>query len=151
VIGLLALPERIASKIEPIPIAGCWLWTGGIKQSEGYGTTSAGSRSLMAHRYVYELLRGPIPTGLTLDHLCRVRSCVNPDHLRPCTLRENLFAPGSTGLAVRHSQKTHCVRGHDLATTAQPYRGRRNCVVCARERANAHYYNVRRPKRMGRK
>lgn len=76
---------------------GCWLWTAALNQF-GYGTTSAfyvrgGSGwSTLAHRVAYRLSVGEIPAGLTLDHLCRVRNCVRPDHLRPCTITENLKA-----------------------------------------------------------
>ena len=71
----------------------CWLWTGG--QSAGYGRFGfKGRPNLGAHRFAYELLVGPIPPGLDLDHLCRVRNCVNPDHLEPVTRRENLLLRG---------------------------------------------------------
>jgi len=63
----------------------CWLWTGPLNPG-GYGTN--GGR--LAHRVVYERLIGQIPAGLTLDHLCRVRNCVNPQHLEPVTIAENL-------------------------------------------------------------
>jgi hypothetical protein len=65
--------------------SGCWLWQRGIHHS-GYAFVAR----QLAHRYVYELHRGPIPEGLTLDHLCRVRHCVNPEHLEPVTMTENL-------------------------------------------------------------
>jgi hypothetical protein len=76
--------DRIATKIE-LAIDGCWTWTG-AKASHGYGNTARTT----AHREVWELLIGPIPDGLTLDHLCRNPLCVNPDHLEPVTCAENL-------------------------------------------------------------
>jgi hypothetical protein len=67
----------------------CWLWTG-VKNKAGYGEHYYPyRRKAMAHRYIYELLVGPIPAGLPLDHLCRVPACVNPDHLEPVTVGEN--------------------------------------------------------------
>lgn len=67
----------------------CWLWTGTIRP-DGYGQVTVGRKQQRAHRLVYELLVGPIPEGLTLDHLCRNPPCVNPDHLEPVTLKINI-------------------------------------------------------------
>ena len=67
---------------------GCWLWRG-KRDSNGYGQVRVGDRLQMAHRTVYEQFNGPIPEGKGLDHLCRVRNCVNPDHLEPVSSREN--------------------------------------------------------------
>ena len=69
--------ELFWTKVEPEPNSGCWLWTG-YTNRDGYGCFR---RDLLAHRFAYELYRGAIPAGLTLDHTCRVRSCVNPAHL----------------------------------------------------------------------
>ena len=86
---------------------GCWLWTA-TKNPNGYGTFWDGRKTWRAHRFAYELLVGPIPEGLQLDHLCRVRDCVNPDHLEPVTNAENtLRAYKSNG------PKTHCKWGHE--------------------------------------
>lgn len=68
---------------------GCWIYTGNLRR--GYGRVSAGKgRDFIAHRYAYLELVGPVPEGLTLDHLCRDRRCVNPAHLEPVTIEENL-------------------------------------------------------------
>src|SRR6266496_2265386 len=72
----------------------CWLWTGKTGR-DGYGRIGLGGRGALvrvrAHRFAYELLIGPIPDGLQIDHLCRVRHCVNPAHLEPVTQRENIL------------------------------------------------------------
>jgi hypothetical protein len=86
----------------------CWLWKG--HTVSGYGMFSIAGKSIYIHRYAYELLVGPIPEGMQLDHLCRVRHCVNPDHLEPVTNRENVLR----GLAATE-RKTHCKRGHPLS------------------------------------
>lgn len=114
---------------------GCWLWTGG-KIWNGYGSTYKGYKSdgtlqhVLAHRFAYELFRGPIPAGLTLDHLCRVRACVNPEHLEPVTNRENLMRSALTIVQV----KTHCLRGHPLEGENLGFRpkGARYCRECGR-------------------
>lgn len=79
--------RRLYERVDRRP-AGCWLWTGTIAPN-GYGYFAIKGRSQQAHRVAYELLVGPIPDGLDLDHLCRVRACVNPDHLEPVTRSEN--------------------------------------------------------------
>jgi HNH endonuclease len=66
----------------------CWMWQGG-DQGEGYGRMSVNRRNVPAHRAYYEQVHGPIPDGLTIDHLCKVPGCVNPDHMEPVTFREN--------------------------------------------------------------
>lgn len=114
----------------------CWLWQGGITGA-GYGLIAAGapsSEQLAAHRVAYEIIVGPIPVGLELDHLCRVRHCVNPSHLEPVTHQENLRRSDVvTGL---RSAKTHCPHGHPYDNANTSVRnGRRHCRECSRQRA----------------
>lgn len=110
---------------------GCWLWTGHINQ-DGYGRICRGGESKSAHRTSYEVFRGPIPDGLVLDHLCRVRHCVNPDHLEPVSIAENIRR--GEGVAVQHAAKTHCVHGHEFTpeNTLTHHSGSRGCRACAR-------------------
>lgn len=113
----------------------CWLWTGSISQ-RGYGRVRRGGhvgRIIPAHRYAYALFIGPIPDGLVLDHICRIRHCVNPEHLQPVTDRENV-ARGIGPTAV-NARKTHCKRGHEFnADNTGARAGGRNryCKACAR-------------------
>ncbi len=108
--------------------AGCWLWTGSRAGGSGYGHFTHDGVTLLAHRFAYEHLVGPIPDGLHLDHLCRVRHCVNPAHLEPVTPKENVFrALGG---------RTHCKYGHEFTpenTYRAPKTGRRSCVACRKE------------------
>ena len=122
---------------------GCWIWNGS-KTSGGYGKYTARGKSRSAHRGVYELLVGPIPDGMQLDHLCRVRACVNPLHLEPVTQRENLLR-GET-LAARHAAVTECPRGHAYTEDNTYYRSDRtgrDCKACRRQRNNESYARTR--------
>lgn len=116
----------------------CWMWLGS-KTSAGYGNLYVGPQKWdYAHRVSYEIARGPIPEGLVLDHLCRNRSCVNPDHLEPVPQRINLMR----GLAPYGLRGT-CKHGHDVTDQANVYtrpNGQRQCRVCdrARDRARRH-------------
>lgn len=123
--------ERFMEKVTESP-DGCWLWSSSVRPN-GYGEFHYEGRTVLAHRWVYARLAGPIPDGLQLDHLCRVRACVNPDHLEPVTQRENLLR-GESPSAV-HARKTHCPNGHDyeLHGKRNP-RGDRRCRTCERER-----------------
>lgn len=112
----------------------CWEWTGS-KNSGGYGNIGiAFYGHNVAHRYAYELLVRPIPDGLQLDHLCRNRCCVNPDHLEPVTNQENARR-GLTGKATgaKARAKTHCPYGHpyDATNTHHTRAGTRSCKTCA--------------------
>ncbi len=108
---------------------GCWRWTG-LLDHDGYGRFWTRGRWRILHRVAYETLRGPIPDGLTIDHLCRNRACFNPEHLEPVTLQENQ----RRGRAV--SPKTHCIHGHvyDEANTTIDGNGARRCKTCARQK-----------------
>ena len=133
-------PERFWSKVDVGQRDECWLWTAHTAGG-GYGYYRPGGKAPMvpAHRVAYELLIGPIPDGLQLDHLCRVRACVNPDHLEAVTQTVNVlrgFSPSAEA-----SRKIYCVRGHDLTDPANiysdlPSRPRtRTCRPCAITRA----------------
>lgn len=125
-------PRRFTAsdpRIEKIPEAGCWLWMGTL-QSNGYGRVRAGTGVLLfAHRAFYVRARGPILEGFVLDHLCRTRACVNPDHLRVCTQRENNLAPGSCTAGARNAAKQACPRC-GAAFTLNTYG--RYCKPCRR-------------------
>ena len=137
------LLTRLQSNVEA-DANGCWLWTAGLNM--GYGRCHVRERGQRvkkyAHRLMFELLKAPIPPGLQIDHVCRVRRCVNPAHLRVVTQRDNIFAPGSLCQSKALSERTHCFRGHLLNEyrIANGYRFRR-CRRChaieERERSRA--------------
>lgn len=121
------------AKVAPVPECGCWLWEG--ECNRGYGIVYIKERKYRAHRVSYRLHKGPIPPGLTLDHLCRVRCCVNPDHLEAVDCKENVLR--GAGVTAQNSRKTHCSRGHELTpeTTRLGSRKRgRDCRLCLRLR-----------------
>lgn len=123
---------------------GCWEWNA-LCNSDGYGKYYLG-RYRGAHRVSFESLVGLIPDGLQLDHLCRVRRCVNPTHLEPVTSRENILR--SNGVAALHAIKTHCINGHELTPeNIRPNRGGRDCLICNRRRRRE--YKIRRRLREG--
>lgn len=118
----------------------CWLWTGG-RHRAGYGSFSLQTGvKISAHRFAYELLVGPIPPGLQLDHLCRTHACVRPDHLEPVTQQENIRR-GEAGkqIAAIQRAKTHCPRGHEYsAENTYRNRGERACRTCGRDAARIY-------------
>ena len=108
--------------------SGCWLWQG-YKNPKGYGIAGHNGKICRAHRVMYEELVGPIPEGLDIDHLCRVRHCVNPDHLEPVTRRENILR----GLHGR--LKLFCNQGHNRWGAQKDSRSGyqvRRCLECNR-------------------
>lgn len=130
--------ERFWSMVEKTEA--CWLWMG-AKQPEGYGRFGAGKgRSPLAHRYAYEQLVGPIPDGLTIDHLCRNTSCVNPAHLEPVSREENAYRGN------RNVAKTHCDHGHEFTPAniyVPPKRPQvRECRTCRAE-SSRRYHQAR--------
>lgn len=130
---MMNLPDRIFEKIHFEPNTGCWLWTAS-RTPKGYGRVRLSHpRRMMesAHRVVYELLVGPIPDGREIDHLCRVRHCVNPSHLQPVEQRTNLLR-GISPCAI-NGRKTHCIRGHPLSgPNLRLVKLGRGCRACKR-------------------
>jgi hypothetical protein len=114
--------------------SGCWEWTRALNGS-GYARIHVDGKLRVAHRVAYELLVGPIPEGLFLDHLCRNRRCINPAHLEPVTNRENLHRSPFTVASINASRVT-CPRGHaysDENTYRGPDGNTRVCRQCARD------------------
>jgi hypothetical protein len=110
----------------------CWLWTA-ARTGAGYGAFSLGRKrdgDALAHRVAYQMRYGSIPEGLTIDHLCRVRHCVNPAHLEVVSMAENLRR-GYSPWAI-NGRKTHCKRGHEFTEeNTRHYKGQRHCRKCA--------------------
>lgn len=133
---LMPLRHRLWRNIIEAP-SGCWIWMGRLDK-DGYGRTHVGSitagnlRTRAAHRVVYEEYVGSIPEGLQIDHLCRIRRCVNPRHLQPVTSRINTLRGNSVGATARqtgHCKRLHPLSGDNLMLTD---RGHRHCKTCQR-------------------
>ena len=126
--------------IDKVEITGdCWLWTAATERN-GYGvfTPAAGDmKQQVAHRFGYEHLVEAVPDGLELDHLCRVRNCVNPDHLEAVTREENIRRAKEA--------RTHCKHDHEYTpeNTLIGTRGERRCRTCNRLRNRAYYRDAR--------
>lgn len=121
--------ERFKTRIIYRPGSSCWHYCGVITE-DGYGYFHANKIHTYAHRFSYEHYVGPIPAGMTLDHLCRVRHCVNPDHLEPVTHRENILR--GVGWSAVNARKTHCPQGHRYSAwnTHITKEGWRRCRIC---------------------
>lgn len=133
---MVASIRRRVEAYREIDENGCWLWTRCLTWA-GYGrlqVTDVDGRSTAwgAHRAAYVAWVGPVPEGLHLDHLCRVRHCVNPKHLEPVTVKENLYRSPVAPASI-NSRRTHCKRGHEFtaANTYVPSRTNyRACRTC---------------------
>ena len=130
--------RRFAARMR-LDSSGCVIWTGQISKRHGYGRFSYGGRGkkVQAHRWGYERIFGPVPIELDIDHLCRVRACVNVLHLEPVPRRVNLLR--GVGFAAVEARRTHCPQGHpyegdNVVVEAGRYGEKRKCRECKLQR-----------------
>ena len=127
---------------------GCWEWIAG-KTKDGYGIFWDGNKMVYAHRWSYEYFVDKIKDGLHIDHLCRVRNCVNPNHMEPVTLVENIKRGDHTNFGRNQRIKTHCPQGHEYNkenTYIKNTKGRgrtRVCATCAKKYAKEKYWSLK--------
>ena len=134
--------ERFLNFVSPEPNSGCWLWLGWVSP-QGYGLFRVTQHRQMVrpHRFAYEHFIGPIPVGLEIDHKCRVRCCVNPQHLEAVTHAENMHRgiannkPGRDASLSLRLSRNRCKRGHEYTdqNTARRPDGSRRCRQCYRD------------------
>lgn len=122
----------------------CWIW-GGMKTTLGYGTMKIQRKKIYAHRISYKIFKGEIPEGLVIDHLCRNRLCVNPEHLEAVTLKQNILR--GDNFTAKEARQTHCKNGHELK---EPNliryflkKGHRNCRICWNINQNIYHKEKR--------
>lgn len=134
--ALHLLPDEFWTKVSKTET--CWLWTAPLNDG-GYGQIYLEGKRPRVHRLAYEALVGPIPDGMQLDHLCRVRNCINPLHLEPVPQRVNILRGESP--SARNARATHCKHGHEFTrenTYHRPDRPwQRHCRQCIKVRNDA--------------
>ena len=118
-------------------VSGCTVWRR-YRTPKGYGLITVDGKKRRVHQVAYELVNGPVPPGLEIDHLCRNHACLDPEHLEAVTHRENMLR----GVSF-NGQKTHCTHGHEFTEANTRWLSRigggRNCRTCQRTRARARY------------
>lgn len=139
--------ERFKQFVVVNELTGCHVWRG-AKNRAGYGQFGFGgdSKHMLAHRFAFESVNGPIPDGLVLDHLCLLPRCVNPAHLEAVTLEENnRRALAYSSVFVRNIKKTKCNQGHPLdgPNVKTDSRGYRVCIECEKRRAKISLENLK--------
>ena len=137
--------ERFWPRVQKDPLTGCWNWTGGLTKA-GYANMAHPKNgrwgNILVHRWSHERFVGAIPNGLLLDHKCRNRRCVNPDHLEAVTQEENNLR--GNGWSGRNARKMHCPKGHPYTADnlLQMKKGRK-CRICHAERERQRYRQKR--------
>ena len=128
--------DRFLPKVNRLP-TGCWQWTSYIDKETGYGRFGLpGGIVIGAHRFSYMYYKGPIADDMVLDHTCKNRWCVNPDHLEEVTLLVNLQRGDNSHRGRWQRETTHCPQGHEYSpdNTWISKTGARYCKTCNRER-----------------
>lgn len=127
--------RRLHSFLSKIGVdnSGCWIWRAAKVPGRGltYGQFYNGDKTELAHRFSYRVFKGTIPHKITVDHICRVPLCVNPEHLRLLTMRDNILC--GNGPTAQHARQTHCKWGHKFDKKNTRIRSNeRCCMECAR-------------------
>ena len=129
----------LSMALDALPSDECVLWLGWCT-NYGYGRLKHAGQKVYAHRHMYELLVGPIPDGLVIDHLCRTPCCVNPAHMEPVSIVENTARGRAVRMLHGDDPRTHCIYGHPMDAENTYFRtyGGRSCRACDRRRGRAY-------------
>lgn len=144
----IPIEERFKEKYRVDQESGCWIWTASLMPNGYAQFRYSRAKNGYGHRFSYEHHIGPIPEGRQIDHLCKNKACVNPDHLDVVTPKTNIERIGPRRSA--NAEKTHCPRGHPLSGDnlyVFPNRRARTCRTCRREYAREYYVRAIKPKR----
>lgn len=157
--GIEEMPEWFYRLVVVGDADECWVFKGSLRA--GYGRVSVKGKTFSAHRTVYELLVGPIPVGMVIDHTCHNRdencpggrscphrACCNPRHLDPTSVGENVLR--GKGISAREAAQTHCKRGHEFTaenTYIHPPHGGRDCRICKRDNLEQRRARARQERR----
>lgn len=134
------MTEIFSRHIETCPMTGCWMWTGAI-DGHGYGRVLGKNRkNTQAHRISWEMNMGPIPSGMVLDHICRLPCCVNPAHLRIFTRRQNALE-NSFGMSALNAARKKCKNGHEYSFASSWAHPQRVCRECIAERDRSRIWS----------
>jgi hypothetical protein len=133
----IKLPPRFWNKVDKRE--SCWLWTGCVTHFDRYARFVFNGKAQTAHRLTYIEAKGSIPSGLQLDHLCRVRHCVNPDHLEAVTRKENILR--GEGPSAQNARKKQCNNGHKFSYKTRLERTQRFCAICNRNKEQTRIQN----------
>lgn len=142
-----SINDRLRDGMKIDSKTGCWNWQR-AKNRKGYAQIRYMGVLWIGHRLVWEMFRGPIEPGHTIDHLCRNHSCINPDHLEPCTMKVNTLR--GFGPSAECARKTHCHKGHPFSgDNLLIWRGgkERGCRTCHREQNKAWAANMTKEQR----
>lgn len=143
------MEERVShylTRVSVSPDRGCWIWDGKKRPTDGYACVTIDYRSHLLHRVVYEHLVRPLSSTETLHHKCEVTSCINPQHLEPCSHAEHRERHGgfrqiAAASAKARSERTHCAKGHEYTpenTILRPGSWRK-CRICDNARRRERY------------
>lgn len=131
--GFANMPDPFESKYDVLP-NGCWQWKSIVLDGYAYVRVRELRRNVRVHKWLWEKAHGPVPSGMSLDHLCRNRACINIEHLELVTIRENTMR--SSAVSALNARKTECVRGHPLSgANLYERNGRRHCRACRADNA----------------
>ncbi len=145
-----ASKDRLMKMVSVYASDGCWVWMGAVGSS-GYGTMEVLGKTALVHRVSYELHKGEIPAGMVIDHICKNKICVNPDHLRVVTHKQNTLENSDAPTAI-NAKKTHCIHGHPLSgdnlklavgTTNGKIKKERVCRTCQRTYQLQYYHRTK--------